>query len=123
MLNKVFLWTGEYCSGTAVYSWLRQPTVVIVGVFGRIRQNTVVIRHVFYCKRWASSAVYGTVEYGRNTVPTKCLFHGTYTVVIMTFTNVYISVNDGLPSFTIIVMLDLGMLENGEQIRAISFVV
>ena len=102
------MWTGEYYSSTAVYNCLRQRTVVSVGVFGRIRQNTVVIRHVFYCKRWASSAVYGTVEYGRNTVPTKCLFHGPYTVVIMTFTNVYISVNDGLPSFTIIVMLDLG---------------
>ncbi len=77
-------------------------------IFGRIRQDMTVIRHVFYCKRGASSAVYGTVEYGRNTVPTKCVFHGPYMVVIITFTNVYISVNDGLSSITIIVMLDLG---------------
>jgi hypothetical protein len=91
----------------AVYNWLRQPTVVSVAVFGRIRQNMAVIRHVFYCKRGPSSAVYGTVEYGRNMVPTKCVFHGPYTLVIMTFRNVYISVNDVLPLFTIIVMLDL----------------
>ncbi len=117
------MWTGEYYSSTAVYSWLRQPTVVSVGVSGRIRQNTVVIRHVFYCKRWASSAVYSTVEYGRNTVPTKCLFHGPYTVVIMTFTNVYISVNDGLPSFTIIVMLDLGWREKRKVKRLIKVIV
>ena len=44
-LKRPFLWTGEYCSGTAVYSWLRQPTVVSVSVFCRIRQNMAVIRH------------------------------------------------------------------------------
>ncbi len=69
-----------------------------------------VIRDVYYCKRRASFTVYGTVKYGRNMVPTKCVFHSPYTVVIMTFKNVYINVKDGLPSFTIIVMLDLGSI-------------
>ncbi len=44
----------------------------------------------------------------RNTVPTKRVFHGPYTVVIIMYTNVHVRVNDGKLSFAIVVMLDLG---------------
>ncbi len=49
-----------------------------------------------------------TAIYGRNTVPTKRVFHGPYTVVIFMYTNVFVSVNDGKLSFAIVVTLDLG---------------
>ncbi len=62
---------------------------------------------VFYGrKRWVSST------YGRNTVPTKRMFHGPYTVVIVMYTNVYVIVNDGKPPFMIVVMFDLGIYSN-----------
>ncbi len=50
-----------------------------------------------------------TAIYGRNTVPTKRVFHGPYTVVIFMYTNVFVSMNDGKLSFPIVVTLDLGM--------------
>ncbi len=53
-------------------------------------------------------AVYSTAKYGRNTVHTKRLFHGPYTVVIITYTDVRVRGNGGKPSFTITVTLLLG---------------
>jgi hypothetical protein len=49
-----------------------------------------------------------TAIYGRNTVPTKRVLHGPYTVVILMYTNVCVRVNGGLWSFAIVVTLDLG---------------
>jgi hypothetical protein len=49
-----------------------------------------------------------TAIYGRNTVPTKRVSHGPFTVIIITYTNVFVRVNDGKPSFAIVVTLDLG---------------
>jgi hypothetical protein len=49
-----------------------------------------------------------TVIYGRNTIPTKRVSHGPYTVVIVMYTNLCVRVNGGFPSFAIVVTLDLG---------------
>jgi hypothetical protein len=88
---NTFLWTGELCCSTAIYSWLHQSTVVNVSAFGRIRQNM---------------ALYGTfVTVNDGRLPPYTTRWNT--VVIMAFTIAYISVNDDKPSFTIILMLNL----------------
>jgi hypothetical protein len=68
-----------------------------------------VLRHVYRWKQQKYYAVYDTATYGRNTVPTERLFHGSYTVVIIMYPNVYVRVNDGKLSFAIVVVLDLGI--------------
>jgi hypothetical protein len=51
-----------------------------------------------------------TAIYGRNTVPTKRVSHGPYTVVIIMYTDVFAKVNNRKLSFAIVVTLDLGVL-------------
>ncbi len=45
-----------------------------------------------------------------NIVPTKRVIHDPYTVVIFSFTTVDISVNDSLPPFTNVIMMDMGIV-------------
>ena len=61
-------------------------------------------------KRLAVRIGHDTASNGRNTVATKRTLHGPFTVVIMTFTTVHSSVNSMVPSFTTVVMLDLGIV-------------
>ena len=87
---------------------LRQNTTVNVGVYCSFRQNTAVLRHRFQCKRCSFFAVYDTASYGHNTVHTNRVIYGPYTVVMLSVTAVYVIVNGGMRSFTIVVMIDLG---------------
>ncbi len=101
-------------------------------VYGCIRWNTVVLRRGFRGKRRWCYVVYGAATYGRNTAHTKRVFHGPYTVVIILFTAVSVSVNDDLRSFTIVVMVDLGSTlfsnryrlsnNNSKKIRSVNFI-
>jgi len=70
--------SGEYkvYLDTVVYRCLHEAMIVTVSVFGRIRPNMSVIRDVYRCKRSAVSLGYDMVNNGRNTVHTKCMFHG-----------------------------------------------
>ena len=77
-------------------------------VYFRVRQNTAVLRHRFQRKRCSFFAVYDTASYDRNTVHTKRVIYGPYTVVILSVTAVYVIVDGSLRSFTIVVMIDLG---------------
>ena len=83
---------------------IRGDTVVNVSVYCCIRRNTIVLRHSRHCKRLTFFAVYDTASYGRNTVQAKRVIYGTYTTVILPFTDVYVIVNGSVRSFTIVVM-------------------
>ena len=68
------------------------------------------MRHVFRRILLKYTIVYGTAIYGRNTVPTKRVIYGPYTVVSMPFTVVYVNVYGCIRPFTVVVLLDLGTL-------------
>ena len=87
---------------------LRGHSVVNVRLYYRVRLKTAVLRHVYHCKRHRYSAVYDTAWYDRNTVPTKRVIYGPFTIVNVSFTAVYVVVNDCLRSFTIVVLMDMG---------------
>ena len=86
---------------TLVYDDVREITAVNVTVPGRFRGNTVVVRDVYRRKRLAVRIGHDTASNGRNMVATKRTLHGPFTIV-------HSSVNGMVPSFTTVVMLDLG---------------
>jgi hypothetical protein len=47
--------------------------------------------------------------YGRNTVATELVIYGAYTVVISSFTDVFVIVNDCIRSFKMVVIVGLGI--------------
>ncbi len=91
---------------------LRFITVVNVSVYYHVRQNTTVLRHVCRDKQCTCFVVYNTTLYDCNTVLAKRVMNRSYTVVIFSFTAVYVIFNCGIRSFTLVVMLDLGINEN-----------
>ena len=99
---------GEILVSATWDDGFRRNTIVSVGVYCRVRQNRVVLRHRFPCKRCSFFAVYDTASYDRNPVHTKRVIYGPYTVVILSITTGYVIVNVRMRSFTVVVMIDLG---------------
>ena len=91
------------------YGRIREYTHVNNAVYWRFSENTTGLRYVFQCIRYPYFTVYVSQKYDRNTGHMKRVIYGAFTVVIIPFTNVYISVNARIRSFTIVVIVDLGI--------------
>ena len=92
--KKVFSGLFGYAFLFAVgHGGLRGHSVVNVILYYRVRLKTAVLRYGYHRKRRAYFAVYDTASYDRNTVHTKWVIYGPYTVVILSITIGYVIVN------------------------------